>query len=130
MGIRVKQKGNFRKTTLFLKKASTFNPMPILQRYGEIGVEELRKATPVRTGRTAASWYYDIEVTRDGYTITWNNSNVQNGQNIVLLLVMGHATKRGAWVPPNDFVTPAIQTTFDRIAMDVWREVTDIGEKR
>lgn len=125
MGIRIKHKGNFDKTMSFLKKASKFDPMPILERYGEIGVEELRNATPVDSGLTAASWYYEIEKTKDTYTIHWANRNVVDGVNIAILLQYGHATKSGTYVQPNDFITPAIKEVFDRLAIQVWKEVTE-----
>lgn len=124
MGIRVKTRGSFKNTELLLKRASTFNPMPILQRYGEIGVEELKKATPVRTGLTRDNWYYEIEEKNGQYVLHWNNSNIQNGQSVVILLVMGHGNKNRSWTAPNDFVTPAMKKVFDRISIDIGREVT------
>lgn len=124
MGIRVKQKGNFKNTERFLKFAKSFDPTPILHRYGEIGVEELRNATPVDSGLTAASWYYEIENNKGNYTIRWMNSNMSDGMSVVILIQYGHGTKAGTYVPPNDFVTPAIREVFDRLAIQVWREVT------
>lgn len=125
MGVRVKHKGNFDKTTRFLNKASKFDPMPILERYGEIGVEELRNATPVDSGLTASSWYYEIEKTKDSYILHWANGNMVDGVNVAILLQYGHATKAGTYVPPNDFITPAIKEVFDRLAIQVWKEVTE-----
>lgn len=124
MGIRVKQKGNFKNTERFLRKASSFDPMPILQRYGEIGVEELRRVTPVDSGLTAASWYYEIEKNKGTYTIHWSNSNVVDGVNIAILIEYGHSTKSGTYVPPNQFIAPAIDEVFRRLAIQVGEEVS------
>lgn len=124
MGMRIKTKGNFNKLEKYLKKANEFDPMPILERYGEIGVEELRNATPVRTGLTAASWYYQIEKDRGKYTIQWLNSNVSGGVSVALIIQLGHTTNRGTYVPPNDFITPAIEKVLERLSIQVWQEVS------
>lgn len=127
MGIRIKHKGNFKKTERFLNFASKFDPMPILERYGEIGVEELRNATPVDSGLTASSWYYEIENDKGNYTIHWGNSNMSDGLSVAILIQNGHATRSGSYVPPNDFITPAIREVFDRLSIQVWKEVTQNG---
>lgn len=124
MGIRVRTKGNFKNTELYLKKASKFDPMPVLGRYGEIGVAELRKTTPVDTGRTAASWYYEIEKTKKGYILHWCNSNVVEGLNIALLIQYGHGTQAGTYVQGYDYLNPALQEIFDNISLQLWREVS------
>lgn len=124
MGMRIKTKGNFNKLEKYLKKAKEFDPMPILERYGEIGVEELRNATPVRTGLTAASWYYQIVKEKDTYTIQWLNSNVSNGVSVAVIIQLGHTTRTGTYVPPNDFITPAIEKVFERLSIQVWQEVS------
>ena len=66
--IRFNQNGNWSKTTKFLNKASSGRITDILKRYGEEGVALLRKNTPVDTGKTAGSWYYDISTTKSGMT--------------------------------------------------------------
>ncbi|MBD5135265.1 MAG: HK97 gp10 family phage protein [Lachnospiraceae bacterium] len=111
----------------FLGKAKRLNKdvKYILEKYGQIGVDELSKATPVRTGLTASSWYYTIETDKDGYVINWSNSNIQNGINVALIIQLGHGTKSGGYVPPNDYINPALKDIFDQIAIDVWREVSE-----
>ena len=124
MPIRIKQKGNFDKMEKFLKHSEDFDPIPVFNRYGEIGVTALSSATPVDTGLTAASWYYEIEETKDGYKLSWNNSNVVNGLNIALLIQYGHGTQSGTYVQGNDYINPALRDVFDTIATQVWREVS------
>lgn len=127
--IKVEQKGNFEHMENFLGRAKRLNSATkqILEKYGQIGVYELSKATPVRTGLTAASWYYEIESTKEGYKIHWANSNIQNGINVALIIQLGHGTSRGGYVPPNDYINPALREVFDKLAIDVWREVTTDG---
>lgn len=124
MGIRIRQKGNFKNTERFLRNASSFDPIYILQRYGEIGVEELRRVTPKDSGLTADSWYYEIEKDKGKYTIRWLNSNVVDGVNVAILIEYGHTTKSGTYVPPNQFIAPAINEVFRRLAIQIGEEVS------
>jgi hypothetical protein len=90
-----------------------------------MGVDALAEATPKRTGLTAASWYYTIEKTKDSVAIYWNNSNIQNGVNIAVMLEYGHGTGNGGYVVGRNYITPAIQPIFDKIADEIWKGVTD-----
>lgn len=125
MAFRVKTKGDWGKTKTFLEHAKDFDPMPILKRYGEIGVEELYLATPIDTGLTATSWYYEIEKTKDGYEISWNNRNVVDGVNIAIIIQYGHGTASGTYVQGRDYINPAMQQVFDDLAVQLWREVSE-----
>ena len=121
--ISFKQKGDFSKTTKFLIKAKNFHIVE-LDRYGKEGVEALRSATPVDTGKTASSWKYEIKRTKNGAEIVWSNTNIQNGVPIAVILQYGHATKNGGWVQGRDYINPALRPIFDKIAQNAWREVT------
>lgn len=120
--ISFKQKGNFVRLTRYferIKKAGKID----FNKYGRAGVDALSSATPVDTGLTARSWYYKIN-TKNGVTeISFHNSNIQNGIPIAIILQYGHATRNGGWVEGRDYINPAIQPIFDKIANDAWREV-------
>ena len=122
--IRFRHKGNFSKTTRFLERAKEIVNLGELDKYGREGVSALASATPVDSGLTAQSWYYEIEHNKGYTTITFNNSNIQNGIPIAILLQYGHGTCNGGWVQGRDYINPAIQPIFDRIANDAWKEVT------
>ena len=96
----------------------------ILATYGQKGVEALQSATPVDTGLTADSWQYEIEQKDGSTSITWTNSNIQNGVNIALILDLGHGTGTGGYVRGRKYISPAIQPIFDEMADKVWKEVT------
>jgi len=122
--ISVRHKGNFKKTESYFAKLQEHNFLKKLDQYGQMGVEALQAATPVRTGKTAASWSYEIERSEDRVNITWINTNTAtNGDNVVKLLVKGHGTRNGHYVKGRDFVTPAIQPVFDAIAKNLTEEV-------
>ena len=125
--ISFRHKGNFSKTTTFLKRAKQLDILRVLERYGQAGVSALASATPVESGLTASSWYYEIKRGKSGnYTITLNNSNIQNGVPIAIILQYGHGTGTGGWVQGRDYINPAIQPVFDKLADDAWREVTKL----
>ncbi len=119
-----KQKGDFNKLTMYLNKAKKTIDISKLDRYGKQGVNALSSATPVDTGLTANSWYYQIQSESGGASITFYNSNIQNGVPIAIILQYGHATRNGGWVQGRNYINPAIQPVFDKIANDAWEEVT------
>ena len=122
--ITIKQKGNFSKTTTFLKKAKKKIDINQLKRFGDEGVEALKNATPKDTGLTSESWYYKIEDDNGKIRIFFCNSNIQNGVPIAIILQYGHATRAGGWVEGRDYINPSVQPVFDEIAKDAWKEVT------
>lgn len=122
--ISFRQKGDFSKLTNFLERMKEGIHLGDLDKYGREGVAALSSATPVDTGLTAASWYYEIENTKNGAAIRFLNSNIQNGVPIAIILQYGHATGSGGWVQGRDYINPAIQPIFDKIAKEAWKEVT------
>lgn len=121
--IRIKQSGSFSNAEKFLKKLSKKVSDKTLKKYGEAGVAALSAATPVDTGLTASSWYYEIVRTKTGLTIEFHNSNVQRGVPIAIILQYGHATRNGGWVEGIDYINPALKPVFDKMASDLWKEV-------
>ena len=122
--ITFRQKGDFSKVTKYLEKVKESVHLGILDKYGREGVAALSSATPVDTGLTSKSWYYTIENKNGVATLSFNNSNIQNGVPIAIILQYGHGTRNGGWVQGRDYINPAIQPLFDKIADAAWREVT------
>lgn len=122
--ITFKHKGNFSKTERFLERAAEVIHKGQLDKYGRAGVEALAAATPVDTGKTAESWEYKIQYESGGAVISFNNTNIQNGVNVAILLQYGHGTRNGGYVQGRDYINPAIRPIFDKIANDAWEEVT------
>lgn len=121
--ISFRQKGDFSKLTRYFERVKEKVKIGNLDKYGQEGVAALSSATPVRTGLTANSWYYKIEQSKDSVTLSFHNSNIQNGVPIAIILQYGHATRDGGWVEGRDYINPAIQPIFDRIAEEAWKEV-------
>ena len=119
-----KQKGNFAKTDRFLHSVVESWNKHKLHKYGRMGVEALKSATPRDTGKTAESWTYEIVEEKGRTSIYWRNSNViDDWANVAILIQYGHATRNGGYVQGRDYINPAIRPIFDQMAEEIWKEV-------
>lgn len=122
--ISFRQQGDFSNLSRFLEKAKESVKIGMLDKYGRAGVEALASATPKDTGLTAVSWKYEIKRQNGSVTIEFYNTNVQKDIPIAIILQYGHATGNGGWVEGRDYINPAIQPLFDKIAKEAWEEVS------
>ena len=122
--IKITQKGDFKNTESFFNRVLKREYKKLFAQIGEAGVKALQEATPKKTGKTAESWSYSVEETNKGLTISWNNSNRNDGANVALLIQLGHGTGSGAYVKGVDYINPALKPVFDAFANKVWWEVT------
>ena len=121
--ISFRQKGNFSKLVGHLKPMMQIVQMKNAETYAKKGLDALMSATPKRTGLTARSWTYQIIQTDTSLTILYENTNVQNGVNIAIVLDYGHYS-RGHWIVGRHYIEPAIRPIFDEISNDLWEEIT------
>ena len=124
--ISFRHKGNFSKTQHFLERAKGAVRLGILDKYGREGVNALASATPVQSGETAGSWSYEVSHDSGGATLTFSNSHINQGVPIAIILQYGHGTGTGGWVQGRDYINPAIQPIFDKLANEAWKEVTKL----
>jgi hypothetical protein len=124
--ITFKHSGNFNNTEKLFANSKKLDVKRILERYGREGVSALSIATPKDTGETANSWDYEIAIGKGSYTISWTNSNINDGVPIVILIQYGHGTNGGGYVEGRDFINPAIGPIFDKIADNLWKEVSNL----
>lgn len=122
--ISLRQRGDFNKTEKFLKKSFGRNYIGVLEKYGQQGVAALSASTPLDSGLTASSWNYEIIQNKDGISIVWNNTNINKGVNIAIILQYGHGTQHGGYVSGQDYINPALKPIFDKMADAAWKEVT------
>lgn len=122
-------KGNFNNTERFLKaiqNGKLRNEIrSVLSEYGSRGVSELSQNTPMRSGATSFAWSFDIVFENSSIRLEWKNNRMANDGKtpLVVLIINGHGTRTGGYVPPNDFVTPVISNICAEASDAVWRVV-------
>lgn len=122
--IKLEAKGDLSKTYKFLDRILKRDFYRRLEEYGERGVSLLSSATPVRSGKTASSWEYEIDRGLDSVAIYWNNTNINDGHNVAVLIQYGHGTGWGGYVEGIDYINPTLKPLFDKMADEIWKEVT------
>lgn len=117
---------NWPKTGSWLNSLLDFPSIETLDKYGRMGVESLYEYTPKKTGKTAASW--DYEIVKDGKSITlfWTNDNIVWQDNekvsVAVLIQNGHATPLGNWIPGRDYITPALEPVIKKLNEELSKE--------
>lgn len=124
MKVSLSSSGDFSKTEAWLRKLQKLDIGTIAAAGAQRGVRALSAATPIDSSRAAASWGVEVKTTKNSTTITWTNSDVENGFPVVIMLQYGHGTGTGGYVQGEDFINPAIRPIFDEIAESVWKAVT------
>lgn len=107
-----------------LQRMNDIKFVSILEKNARAGMVALEQATPYDSGRAAHSWGYEIAGSGGFYTISWTNSDIENGFPVVIMLQYGHGTGTGGYVQGRDFINPAIRPIFDQIADNIWKAVT------
>ena len=115
--------GGFSKTDMFMQKCLGLIGKVNYDSYGRRGVAALSAATPVDTGATANSWFYEVSRSGDTVTLSFHNSNINRGMPIAILIQYGHATRNGGWVEGRDYINPALQPIFDDLSKVLKKEV-------
>lgn len=123
--MKIKHRGNFNNTERFINRVKKTDFARLLAHYGQQGVTALAGATPKLSGEAASSWGYEIEASSKGVKITWTNSKMAGNVPLVILIQYGHGTGTGGYVEGQDFINPALRPVFNRMAMDIWREITN-----
>jgi hypothetical protein len=120
----IEKSGSFEKTVSKLNKLVNLDILQILNRAGQMGVDALSAATPIDSGLTAQSWSYTVEGGKGGATVTWSNSDVENGFPVAIMLQHGYGTGTGGYVQGRDYINPAMRPIFDQIESSVRKAVT------
>ena len=124
--ITVTCKGDFNRSKSFLKRLLKLDIKQTLEKYAQMGVEQLRAYTPKDSGNTADSWGYEIEVSGNRKSIVFTNDNINKGVPIAIILQYGHGTRNGGYVQGIDYINPALDAIFQELANEAWEEVTRV----
>lgn len=123
--IKITQSGSLNNFEKFLKNCSNLNILKILNDCGKQGVMALELATPIDSGITAKSWSYDVFSNEEYHSVNWYNSETAGSVPLAVIIQYGHATRNGSFVEGRDFINPALRPILDKLAKDIWKEVTN-----
>jgi hypothetical protein len=117
--IKLTQNDGFSKFIASLKGTTT-SPIKIdYERFGRMGVEALRQATPKGSGETASGWTYTVTKSPKGAAISWSNTVMVGAVPLAVLIQYGHGTRNGGYVQGQDYINPALRPIFDMLDKEV-----------
>lgn len=125
MGVTIKHKGDLKNTEKFFRDSKEIINIKNAKDFADVCLKNLIDNTPKDTGLTASSWAYKIIRTKDEVTIEFDNTNIQNGINIAILVDIGHASRNGSWIEGRNYIDPSIKNTYEEIVRNTWKELTD-----
>lgn len=126
MAIKVKTSGNYDKTRRFLVESKEMAKSTQIKEIAESTLEKLKYATAGYSTRVFEGWSYEIIEDKNSVAIQFNNSYVQDGVNIALLLDTGHGTRGGTWIAGLHYIDPIMRETCEAIATKSWEELKKI----
>lgn len=92
-----------------------------IEKLEQIANESLKKfvlASP--TKEIAESWSYEIMHKKNKVSLIFNNSQIQNGENVAIIIDVGHGTKEGYWISGKNYLSKPIKDTYDKIIKETW----------
>lgn len=122
--ISISTSGSYKKTRDYLQKLARGEFYQKLDGLAQQGVAALASASPIESGLAAHSWRYKIERSGASCTITWYNTDVENGFPVAIMLQYGYSTGTGGYVAGRDYINPAMKPIFDKILNQVREAVT------
>ena len=124
MEVSFNHSGSFDNTEKFLRAMASLDIRSFLNGMAQEGIAALANATPVDTRLASQSWGATVSQNRGGYSITWTNTDVENGFPVAIMLQYGYGTGTGGYVQGQDYINPALTPIFDKFAQDMWKAVT------
>ena len=126
MGFIIKNKGNFNNTENYLNKMLSVSDEKKIREIASDTVNKLKAATPVNSSLTANSWSYTFKERSSGFSIEFDNTNIQNGVNVAIILNYGHATKDGHWIEGKHYIEKPIQDAYNEIINKAWEGLNNL----
>ena len=127
MGIEVKSSGSFDSIDKYLSKASSVYDYKKIDEIAKETVEKLSISTPKKSSKTANSWSYKLDITRKGFSLEFDNYNVQNGNNVAILINDGYSTSSGKWVSGEHYIEEPVREAYEKIMKETWEEIKKYG---
>lgn len=117
MRIKFDVTGDFKHILNFLDRSKSSDSITnTLEQIGVEGVTALSQNTPKDSGATASAWSYEVEKSRGSTFVSWNNTaHPQVSGNLARMLDTGYMTGTGGYVPPRNYIKPAMSPVYKRL---------------
>ena len=122
----LKTKGTYKSTKTYLNNAATIADFGSVESIAKRTVQDLSNATKEYSETISNSWSYKIYNTRNGITVEFDNSDIQNGTNMAIILDEGHATSDGKWISGKNYLNPIMEKTYNDILNSTWKELKNL----
>lgn len=118
MPINVKIKKNKNSIENYLEKCTSFLDYNKLEQIADKCLKEFVLASP--TEEIGMSWSYEIIYKKNKVSLIFNNSQIQNGENVAIIIDVGHGTRDGYWVSGKNYLSKPVQDAYDKILKETW----------
>lgn len=115
MGFRIVTKGSFKHTKKYLIDSNKVLSLDT-EKVRDIADEtliKLKEASPYES--IANAWSYEIKTNQKGSELIFNNSNIENGVNVAIIVDSGHASSSGKWVSGKNYIKKPISDAYKKI---------------
>ena len=126
MSFSLKAKGTYKSTEKYLSDATRIANFDSVESIAKNTVQELVNATKEYSETISDSWSYKIYNTRNGIIVEFDNTDIQNGTNMAIILDEGHATSNGKWISGKNYLNPIMEKAYNDILNSTWKELKNL----
>lgn len=109
--VKVKHSGiSSEKYLNYLKHSFSFDR---IQQIAKESLDDFKKASP--TLEIANNWSYLIKKDNRNFILSFENSTFKDGENIAIIIDIGHGTSSGKWIAGKNYLKEPIKKTYERI---------------
>lgn len=111
INVKIKHKGFYSED--YLHKLQNSITLEKLKKLAEESLVDFINASPSK--EIANNWGYNIKINNKKYVLDFENSFIENGYNIAVIVDVGHGTPSGKWVSGLNYLKEPIKKTYERI---------------
>lgn len=121
--VKIKKKSNSNVDT-YLDEALHIIDEAKLKNIAEESLKEFVEASPDEY--IAKSWSYEIVSNKHKVSLFFNNSKIENGENIAIIIDVGHGTRDGRWISGQNYLSKPTKEAYDNIINKTWEALKSI----
>lgn len=121
--VKVKEKTN-NNVENYLNEALHIIDEDKLKRIAEESLKEFVEASPDEG--IAKGWSYEIVSNKRKVSLFFNNSKIENGENVAIIIDVGHGTRDGRWISGKNYLSKPTQEAYDNIINKTWEALKSV----